>query len=153
MNVSIDIGEAKTLLVPPLILQPIVENAVKHGLQPKPGRGKINISSSIKESEVIITIKDNGIGIPEDELSTILNEHSVSLGLKNVHQRLKNFYGERYGLLINSDEGSGTTVTVKLPSKIQLQTNQDPTKGNALATHTDSQRGKLDGTPYAYRRG
>ena len=103
--------------VPPLILQPIVENAVKHGLYPRKEGGSIDIEGRMEQDSFWVTIADNGVGIPPDVLQTLLTEDTErkSIGLSNVHRRLQAIYGQKYGLVIESQVGEGTTVTIPFP--------------------------------------
>jgi two-component system sensor histidine kinase YesM len=111
-----------------LILQPLVENSLYHGLNRCSIKGTISLSAYIEDSVVIIKIQDNGKGIPEEQLSKIkdmLNkppqftelghrEH-ISIGLKNIHTRIQLYYGLDYGLSIESIEGKGTSILIKVP--------------------------------------
>lgn len=116
LKVIYDVDEGEPFLLPPFILQPIVENAIKHGIRPKKNGGKIKIIIKRSHNIAHIFIKDNGIGIPAEKLKTILtNENNVSIGLFNVNQRLKTLYGENYGILILSKENFGTSVHIRIP--------------------------------------
>jgi len=105
------------------ILQPIVENAFVHGLERKLDKGFIRIQTHINDKLLLITVEDNGIGIPPqrlEELQKKLNEsdqltEEEHVGLKNVHDRIRFYYGEQYGISINSKENSGTKITLSLP--------------------------------------
>lgn len=104
----------------PLIIQPLVENSFIHGIEPKLGKGIIEITVDSRESDLIISIKDNGIGMEKaqlDKIRKLLNtdEDSEHLGISNVHHRIKYYYGDIYGLEIESLEGNGTLVTVHVP--------------------------------------
>ncbi len=106
--------------MPNLVLQPIVENAIEHGLQNSETREKeLRISLLQKANDIIFTITDNGQGIPLERMETVLMEDSKNVGLKNVDARLKLSYGMSYGLTMESDYGYGTTVTVKIPYRIK----------------------------------
>lgn len=102
-----------------IIMQPIVENAIVHGLRPKGKDGKLLIDISDTEDTICISIKDNGIGMPKDKLEEILaglnNIDLHKYGLYNVNQRICLTYGERYGLKINSVENEGTIVLMSFP--------------------------------------
>lgn len=116
--------------VPQLILQPAVENAVKHGLRPKEGEGRVAIYAEEVEGDLEITVMDDGIGMDETNLND-LNQLLKSpepgkrtgstwenIGIKNVYDRIKLIYGEKYGLEISSYEGMGTIVKYRLPIMI-----------------------------------
>jgi two-component system sensor histidine kinase LytS len=101
--------------IPPLILQPLVENAVKHGIQESIDGGKVSLIIEEKKNSVKISIEDNGIGIPSEKLKTILDGKKGSVGLTNVHKRLINAYGLNNGLKIESKKGKGTKVCLTIP--------------------------------------
>ena len=104
--------------MPVLTLQPLVENAVKHGITPKMGQGAVQISVKKDQSELHIIVKDDGVGIPKEKMHLVLIPGYGSgngVGLSNVHERLKSLFGEEYGLQITSVEGEGTTVHVRVP--------------------------------------
>lgn len=103
--------------VPKLILQPIIENAIFHGIEPMGQQGKIVLSCRHLDHHIEIAIHDNGIGIgPEQIQRDERGRYQFSgLGLNNVDERLKIYYGKGYGVTIQSEPGQGTTVVVKLP--------------------------------------
>lgn len=112
--------------IPALIVQPIVENSIRHGLMKRISGSQVKIFAGIKNSELIITISDDGLGIPPEKLETLLNNSisTGSVGLKNVNKRLINEYGQ--GLLINSAAGQGTEVIIRIPVKaINFETGGD----------------------------
>jgi len=115
LEFELNIETGQNLLIPPLILQPLVENAVKHGIYHKPGRGKVVISTKKGEEETIISVEDNGIGMSEERIAAILAGSSSrqGIGLKNVDERLKLYYGK--GLIIDSLPGKGTKIYIKIP--------------------------------------
>lgn len=103
-----------------LLLQPVVENAIIHGIAPMGEPGVIMIYAGREEKGICIEISDNGIGMDEEEAQALLTdgkrEGSFSgIGIANVQQRIQALYGKDYGLVILSRQGSGTTVTVHLP--------------------------------------
>lgn len=103
-----------------LILQPLVENAIYHGIKYKGSKGKIRIIAVGKEDTIVIQISDNGIGMTPAELENIIDKSRESegkngVGVYNVHTRLLLYYGEDYGLHFESVKGEGTTVTVTIP--------------------------------------
>ena len=105
-------------------LQPLVENAIVHGLEHKLGTGVLEVSSTILGKDLLIMIKDNGVGIDNkqlEQLRTYLDETSNTLtekhiGLKNVHEQIRYYFGNGYGVTIDSTLGTGTTVTVRIPA-------------------------------------
>ncbi|MPM60955.1 hypothetical protein SDC9_107809 [bioreactor metagenome] len=119
-NIEIE-EEALDCVVPKLILQPIIENSIKYGFEKK-AMLNIKITSEIEESKISILIRDNGIGISKERmnyLNNILNKKNNdtdSIGLYNVHKRIKLIYGEEYGINIQSNEGEGTLVKIILPN-------------------------------------
>lgn len=106
--------------VPTLILQPIVENAIKHGAM-KREVGEVRIDAGMEKDELVIRISDNGYGIP-DQVLRAFNDKTTKgrYGLLNVDGRLRSIYGEKYGLLIASSN-EGTTVTMRIPPKALLE--------------------------------
>lgn len=104
--------------IPFLTIQPLVENAIKHGLQPKENGGCIIIRAIAMEDDIVIYIIDDGIGMDVQERCPITIPSPECIGLSNVHERLQGQYGAGYGLGITSILGSGTTVTLRIPRKI-----------------------------------
>ena len=109
-------------LIPKITIQPLVENALYHGIKNKRGVGKIIISGRREEDHFSILIEDNGIGISEERLSQVRAgvKNKVSTGkdiygLYNVNERIRLNFGEKYGIFIESTYGKGTVVSVILP--------------------------------------
>ncbi|WP_198543804.1 cache domain-containing sensor histidine kinase [Petroclostridium xylanilyticum] len=110
-------------LVPKFILQPIVENSIFHGIEPKNGTGNILLSVQKDGGDLKLEIWDDGVGISKEKITSILEKDNDSgsgrgikgIGLSNIHQRIKLMYGEQYGLLFESIEDKYTKVTVRLP--------------------------------------
>lgn len=101
--------------VPKLILQPIVENSIYHGIRPKKGKGLIEISYYKEKEDLILQVKDNGLGYhPEKKEEHLIKTRLGGIGLKNVDQRIKILYGEDYGLTIGNHEEGGTIVRYRL---------------------------------------
>jgi len=113
--------EVKEVSVPKMIIQPIVENAVKYGFGENVEVLRIEISAYIEDEKLYIIVKDDGVGIDKDLLKDLvfnLNEKynsSDHIGLYNVHKRIELLYGIEYGLEINSEAGKGTKVVLVLP--------------------------------------
>lgn len=119
LNIVYDIPEQVECSLPPLLLQPIVENAVKHGIFEKVEGGTVEIIVLDDETGTELIVKDNGLGMSQEFLASLLDDrnNSTGIGLKNVNNRLKNKYGRDYGLIIKSQLGYGTTVTMRIPKK------------------------------------
>lgn len=110
--------------IPKITIQPVVENALYHGIKEKRGGGKITVTGSEDGNDYIITVTDNGIGMEPDRLKEVrdgLTDSSPDskkiYGLYNVNQRIKLDFGDEYGLSIDSIYDEGTTVTIRLPKK------------------------------------
>lgn len=100
-----------------LILQPLVENAIVHGLERKMDDGHILITGKLENQKVIVSVEDDGLGSSEEIVIKHLNEKETSkaFALRNINDRLRLHFGEEYGLLFHSILGTGTKVTLKLP--------------------------------------
>jgi len=112
--------DIRNIYILPFLIQPIVENSIIHGLEGKADKGLINITIISENNKFIISIEDNGVGMDKDEISAILgNLHENGLtektGLRNTLERIKLFYGEEYGIRIESEKGKGTKVDIILP--------------------------------------
>ncbi|MCF2679857.1 sensor histidine kinase [Faecalicatena contorta] len=118
--------------IPRLIIQPVVENAIFHGLEEKLEGGRVIIEVIVTEKHLIITISDNGKGIPKDELSKINarihspgnkledakqgRERNTGIALPNIHKRIQLLFGEEYGVNVYSTVGQGTDVEITVPA-------------------------------------
>jgi two-component system LytT family sensor kinase len=102
--------------LPSLVLQPLVENAVRHGIEPT-GQGHLRIDVSDVDSEAWIAIEDDGSGTDPTHLQRILagTSSSPSVGLRNVDERLRATFGDEFGLLVETQVGAGTKVTMRVP--------------------------------------
>lgn len=111
-----------------LIIQPLIENAILHGVENRQGRCTIIIDISKEEDSILIRVMDNGKGMTQEELETLrasLNEEIIhaeiydnsrrSIGIKNVNSRIKLYFGEQYGVFIESELNVGTNVTIRIP--------------------------------------
>lgn len=120
-EISVDPGVERCRTIK-LILQPIVENCIYHGIKKKRGTGKITIRAYRREQNLIIEVSDDGCGMPEEICRKILSDEIESenisgsgIGVKNVNERIQLRFGKKYGLSYSSEEGVGTTVTYVLP--------------------------------------
>jgi two-component system sensor histidine kinase YesM len=112
-------------MVPKLCLQPMIENAVYHGIKPKMTAGLIVIKGRAVGNDILIEISDDGIGINEKkvlELNEMLEQNYINgdkhIGLRNVNQRIKLIFGESYGIKISSTENKGSIFTITIPKKL-----------------------------------
>lgn len=116
--------------VPKMILQPLCENAITHGLEMMQKGGHLWVGAFMKEYCLYITVKDNGLGMDQatlnqvrskldiiNDVTSLYETGSDGIGLTNVHGRIRMRYGEEYGLTIDSHKGKGTRVTLKMPGR------------------------------------
>ncbi len=127
LKVEIDIDkEAEDFSIPPLTLQPIVENAIRHGLKGINHHGEIIIRATHQENTIYVSIEDNGVGIAPDRIKELLHhrvssEEGTGFGIYNVHQRLIGLYGQDAGLHIESERNKGTKVWFQIKSQQGVQ--------------------------------
>ncbi|WP_106399137.1 sensor histidine kinase [Actinocorallia populi] len=110
--------EVLPVAVPFLCLQPLVENAVRHGLEGRPGPGRIILLAEDAGAECRISVEDDGVGMDPEEMRRVLaGERSgeVGIGLANVDSRLRQVYGDDYGLVVETAVGAGTKVGLRVP--------------------------------------
>ena len=100
------------LIVPSMMLQPLVENSIKHGLGQKLGEGRITIRSVRDGDHAVIDVIDNGVGIPQIEAGRV---RGTGIGLRNVNERLRVIYGANYQLQLDSVPGEGTCARIVIP--------------------------------------
>ena len=99
-----------------LILQPVVENAIGHGIELlEDRRGELAISGKKQEDSIILTVRDNGVGMEQEKAKAILTERSKGYGVRNVNERLRLYYGKDGIMEVNSKVGEGTEIIIKLP--------------------------------------
>ena len=100
------------VLVPSMILQPLVENSIKHGLARKIGGGRITITTTLRDRQMVIEVHDDGLGMSEERLEQAFGG---GIGLSNVNERLRTIYGEGCQLKLRSSPGQGTWASVEIP--------------------------------------
>jgi two-component system LytT family sensor kinase len=107
--------ETLDVVVPSMLLQPLVENSIKHGLTRKVGGGRITIKASVRDRHTLIEVHDDGLGMTEERL-----EHALGggIGLSNVNERLRTIYGANCTLKLTSTPGAGTSVAVEIPEMV-----------------------------------
>lgn len=117
LRIEEEVEAGLSCMVPSFILQPVVENAVQHGaMKNGAGQGFVEIRAAQKDGMARITVRDNGPGIPDEVVKNLhADRMGGSMGLANVHKRLKSIYGEEYGLQISAS-GEGTLVELRIPT-------------------------------------
>ena len=117
LRVTIDVPEAtRGTVVPAMSVQPLVENAVRHGVERRAGRGRVTISAEIVGGDVELRVSDDGVGIERERLGAVLAGAGGGIGVSNVDARLRATFGERYALRIESEIGEGTTAVMTVPN-------------------------------------
>lgn len=106
-----------------LMLQPLVENAIYHGMEFMDGDGEIVLTVRLEEGDLWFTIRDNGLGMTKEQVDSLLTENAhvssrrgSGIGVKNVNERIRLYFGERYGLTIESEPDVGTIIRIHLPA-------------------------------------
>jgi two-component system LytT family sensor kinase len=107
--------EALEAFVPSMLLQPIIENAVKHGLTPKLEGGEIRVRTHRRDGRLLIEVEDNGAGIPEHRLPEV---YGGGIGFRNVRERLQLLYGNDFRMDILSRPGEGTLIRIDIPEPV-----------------------------------
>ena len=109
--------EVLSVTLPFLSVQPLVENAIRHGLEGKDGDGTITVVALDSGTECVITIEDDGVGVDPDVVRNALigRTTSASVGLANVDERLRTVYGNDYGIVVETAPGFGTKVMLRIP--------------------------------------
>ena len=114
-----------------LMLQPLVENAIYHGMEFMDGDGEIDVKVFKEDNSLYFTITDNGLGMSEDMVETLLSKDFVpskkgsGIGVKNVNERIKLYFGSEYGLKVESEPDEGTKITIHLPAVVYGENDED----------------------------
>lgn len=116
-------GEITQAYIIKFLLQPIVENAIFHGIEPKEGVGRIDIYLEREKEDIIISIVDDGVGMERPQIEALLNPPAGTLkkrglngiGVNNIQERIQMTYGDPYGLEISSEPGVFTRVRIRIP--------------------------------------
>ena len=121
IKIDPDIEKSK---LPKMTLQPLVENAIYHGLKPKRGKGLIRVTGTSDENYIILKVSDTGLGMDKEGLEQlkerVLNEDTTSFGLTSAYKRLKLLYGEECSFDIESVPGEGTSISIRIPRKAEV---------------------------------
>jgi two-component system, LytTR family, sensor kinase len=104
--------------VPSMLLQPMIENSIKHGLAPRLEGGQIHIRTNRRDGRLLIEVADNGLGIPPERLAEV---YGGGIGISNVHERLRLLYGDQFKMDIRSQEGQGTQIHIEIPELVTAE--------------------------------
>jgi two-component system, LytTR family, sensor kinase len=117
LNVTIEIPEAaRAAVVPAMSIQPLVENAVRHGVERRAGSGQVTIVARLVTGDVELHVSDDGAGIEPERVPAVIAGAGGGIGVSNVDSRLRATFGERYALRIESELGAGTTAIMTVPN-------------------------------------
>ena len=103
------------VMVPSMLLQPLVENSIKHGLSPKVEGGSIHLRSRLTDSRLVIEVEDDGVGMRKTQLENSSSWAGMGIGMANISERLQVLYGDAARMTIDSHEGKGTLIRIRLP--------------------------------------
>ena len=110
--------ETLDTFVPSMLLQPMVENSIKHGLAPRLEGGQIHIRTHHLDGRLSIEVADNGMGISPERLAEV---YGGGIGISNVHERLRLLYGDQFKMDIRSEEGQGTQIQIEIPALVTAE--------------------------------
>ncbi|MBP5453528.1 MAG: sensor histidine kinase, partial [Lachnospiraceae bacterium] len=123
-DIKLDSEDLKDLEVPRLSIEPLVENAVVHGLEVSDKEGHVEVLLSSEDKDLIIHVKDNGVGFDIESLDLEETGKNTGeklprekVGVKNTNRRIKLMYGKKYGLKIHSKLNEGTDIEIRIPKK------------------------------------
>ncbi len=117
LHVTVDVPvQTRSAVVPAMSVQPLVENAVRHGVERRAGTGRVTIAAHVENGDVELRVSDDGVGIEADRVPAVLAGAGGGIGLSNVDARLRATFGERYALQIESRVGQGTTAVMTVPN-------------------------------------
>ncbi len=121
IKAEIDLGPGtEDCATPPLIIQPLVENALRHGVLPKPEGGLVRLTAWCEGGHLLIEVHDDGLGMEPEQVRAItsaveLESLSEGIGARNSNQRLVQLYGPAYAMMVHSSPGEGTSITLRIP--------------------------------------
>jgi two-component system LytT family sensor kinase len=134
LTVTIDVPEeARNTVVPAMSVQPLVENAVRHGVERRAGSGRVSITAVVNGGDIELRVIDDGVGIEPERVPQVLAGAGGGIGVSNVDARLRATFGERYALRIESELGAGTTTVMTVPHLRGEIAGRDLAAGSDLA--------------------
>ncbi len=107
------------VMVPSILLQPLIENSIKHGLEPRIHGGTVTLRSRLSGDRVLIEVADDGVGMGNRPTSALKRNGGAGIGMKNVQERLEVLYGTQASFNVVSNPGRGTLVTIEIPANLQ----------------------------------
>jgi len=107
------------VLVPSILLQPLIENSIKHGLEPRIHGGTVTLRSKLEGNRVVIEVADDGVGMG-DRPNTGIRRDGAGIGMKNVQERLEVLYGTQATFKVVSNPGRGTSVLIEIPADLPI---------------------------------
>jgi sensor histidine kinase YesM len=110
-----------------MVLQSLVENAIKHGIEPKPEGGTITVHAEVVDGELHVNVNDTGVGLPEGDVFG-RSSTSTGLGLDNIRHRLSMLYPGRSRMELQSDDKSGTRVRLVIPYQAEAKADRDASR-------------------------
>jgi signal transduction histidine kinase len=117
----------RSSVFPPMVLQSLVENAIKHGIEPKPEGGTITVHAEVVDGELHVNVNDTGVGLPEGDVFG-RSSTSTGLGLDNIRHRLSMLYPGRSRMELQSDDKSGTRVRLVIPYQAEAKADRDASR-------------------------
>lgn len=121
LEVEIAVPEAlRSAEFPPMMLQTLVENAIKHGIEPKPDGGRVRVAASLQNGQIAVEVSDTGVGLPDGELLDGPTS-GTGVGLQNIRDRLAMLYPGRSTLMLHSGAAGGTLVRITLPHRVATE--------------------------------
>ena len=123
LRYSIDMDpDVADFICPVMTVQPFIENAINYVVEPRSAGGTIELSAKRENDHAVVTIRDDGPGMPETLVRSLLDgtyrpegRKNTGIGINNVNKRLKYYFGQEYGVQINSTEGVGTEIVIRIP--------------------------------------
>ena len=118
-------GELASAVFPPMVLQSLVENAIKHGIEPKPEGGRVSVTAEIIDGQLRVDVKDTGVGLPDGDIfGRSGNGNGTGLGLDNIRNRLALLYPGAYSMELRSGKEGGTLVRIRIPYQPESRTDR-----------------------------
>jgi sensor histidine kinase YesM len=118
LDVEIAVPEGlESAQFPPMMLQSLVENAIKHGIEPKPEGGKVRVAAGIHNAQLWVEVSDTGVGVPDGDLLDGPTS-GTGIGLQNIRERLAVLYPGKSRIMLKSDPATGTVVRISVPYQV-----------------------------------